>query len=189
MNVNNKKYLYIIPAIAFFTILIISMFVFGVNPNTQILTTSQNSVDDNLQYHSNVCVYKNGELLECSHNLLYNNGKNMIRNLIGSSSGAIINMSLCNASAGCGSPAVDNSETYNLLAGCNFTSTQGTYSTLAGNGNWSIYKTYVSTCDSVVLNTTRLFNASGSLFAGNSFTTTTLNNGDTFTENWTAYVS
>ena len=42
-----------------------------------LTNNSNDGVNSNnlIEYHSNVCVYKNGELIDCNHNLLYDSGK------------------------------------------------------------------------------------------------------------------
>lgn len=145
-----------------------------------------------LNYNSMVCVYKNGELVgECDHNVLYHNGKNITRDMLGSVAGAVVqNISLCNATAGCGAPLADATETFNLLSSCGMASSQGTYSVLSAQpGNWTITKVFTATCDSIVTNVTRLTNVTGGIFAGNSFTAVTLQTNDQLTINWTLMIT
>jgi len=155
-----------------------------------IPSTAENNYGDSIDYKGTVCIYKNGELIECNHNILYNSGKNLIRDLVGGGgSGAVLNISLCNATAGCGGPVADASETYSEFAGCGLENSQGTYTALTQDGNWTITKTFTATCDNVETNVTRLQNATGTNFAGNSFTLVTLQTNDQLTINWTIQVS
>jgi len=143
-----------------------------------------------INYHANVCVYKNGELLECNHNLLYNTGKESIEQVLGNAGnpGPFQNITLCNATAGCGTPVAAGNEDFTAYTNCGLAAgTGGTYASL-GTGNWSIYKTFTSTCDNIITNSTRLTNSSGSSFAGNTFTLVTLQSSDSLTINWTIYV-
>jgi hypothetical protein len=147
---------------------------------------------DTFQYDGYVCVSKNGELIECSHNLLYNNGMNITRNLlgVGGNYGGVLNISLCNATAGCGTPVVGATETFNTYVNCGLHSQQGTYAVLQNApGNWSVSKTFTSSCNSIEVNSTRLANETGSLFASNTFTLVTLQTNDQLTINWTLMVS
>lgn len=171
-------------------ILAVSMFSFGYMfglPETSSTTSSS------LNYEGYVCISKNGELIECSHNLLYSNGKNMTRDYLGAgSSGAILNISLCNATsgAGCGTPVAAGTETFSLYTSCGLNSAQGTYGAIPNTpGNWSVAKTFTATCDSLEINSTRLTNTSGAIFAGNTFSVVTLQTNDQLTINWTLMVS
>jgi len=157
-------------------------------PNKNIGSSTQST---SLNYQGQVCVYKNGELVDCSHNLLYDNGKNITRDILGVGSNApILNISLCNATAGCAVPAAAGSEAFNTYTNCGLTSVQGTYATLQNApGNWSVARTFTSTCDGITTNSTRLANVTGGIFAGNTFTLVTLQNTDQLTINWTLMVT
>ena len=154
-------------------------------------TGSASSQSSSLNYQGSVCVYKNGNLVDCSHNLLYNNGQNITRDLLGvGSNSPILNITLCNASAGCAAPVAGGSEAFTNFTGCGLTSAQGTYSALTNApGNWSVVKTFTSTCDSITTNSTRLTNVTGGIFAGNTFSLVTLQTNDQLTINWTLMVS
>ncbi|MBI2449436.1 hypothetical protein HYV49_04015 [Candidatus Pacearchaeota archaeon] len=162
-------------------------------PGPASISTVFPVVSSGINYRAYVCIYKNGELQECSHNLLYNAGKNITRDLLGGgSSGTIRNITLCNASAGttsCAAPIADASESFVEYNGCGLTSATGTYNTINSNdGNWSIVATFTSSCDNRITNVTRLKNATGGLFASNTFTSVTLQTNDQLTVNWTISV-
>ena len=146
---------------------------------------SASSLPASLKYQGYVCVYKNGELIDCNHNLLYDNGKNITRDILGVGMNTpILNISLCNATAGCSTPVAAGSEDFNTYVNCGLTSAQGTYATLQNApGNWSVTKTFTSTCDSITVNSTRLSNVTGGIFAGNTFTLVTLQTNDQLTIN------
>lgn len=162
-----------------------------------VLDSSSSSTP--IQYKAQVCVYKTPwledhygerELVDCSHNVLYNTGQNMTRDLLGGGGNFIRNISLCNTTAFCTAPVAAGTETFTTYANCGLNSTQGTYAPLATTaGNWSIYTTFTATCNSLDINATRLSNATGSLFAGNSFTLVTLQSNDQLTVNWTIGVA
>lgn len=154
------------------------------------------TVSDGIQYHSNVCTYVTRadgtvEPNGCSHNTLYNNGKEMIEGYLGAGqSGAILNISLCNATGtpGCATPVAAMTEAFNNFTNCGLNAQNGVYGSL-GTGNWSVAKTFTATCDNVLTNSTRLMNSTGSPFAGNTFTLVTLQTNDQLTINWTIWVS
>jgi len=141
------------------------------------------------KYHAMVCVWKNGELVGCKHNVLFTSGKNLIKTILGDtgSGGPVKVIALCNASAGCAEPTVSGSETYNEFSSCGLAPAEGTY-TSNGDGNWSIQKTFTATCDDLVTNVTRIGNGT-TYFAGASFTSVTLQTNDQLTVTWTIWVS
>ena len=156
-------------------------------------TTNKNTiVNEGISWGSEVCIYKNDELLGCTHNVLYDTGAELIENLLGDdgSGGPAKNISLCNVTAGCGTPVADASETWNEFSSCGLASAQGTYSSNAPSGNWTISKTFTSTCDCVETNVTRIGTNAGINLAGNAFTyTAKLCSSDTLAVNWTIYVT
>lgn len=163
--------------------------------NFHAVESVSNPSSDSLNYHADVCVYKNGILHECNHNVLYNNGKNMTRDMLGyggTLAGNVSTISLCNASTGsaCGTPVAAGSEAYTAYDSCGLNAATGSYAVLtAYDGNWTITKTFTSTCDNRLVNVTRLTNASGSIFAGNTFSLVTLQTNDQLTVNWTIMIS
>ena len=160
-----------------------------------VFSSSQNqipSADDSvgIEYHSNVCVYKNNELVQCDHNLLYDTGKELIKTYLGDTGGAsdgVDQISLCNATAGCQAPVAGASETFSLLNSCGMEEATGTYASV-GTGNWTITNQFTSTCNNIVTNSTRLQNTAGTNFAGNNFTLVTLQNQDALTVVWNIWV-
>ena len=125
--------------------------------------------------------------LGCSHNLLFNSGREIIEDYLGASGGsgsAVTKVVLCNASAGCDAPLATSAEAFKAFVGCGLDNATGSYSS-NGVGNWTVLKTFTSTCNNMLTNVTRLQSANGTAFAGNSFTIVTLQNLDTITINWT----
>ena len=146
-----------------------------------------------INYESEVCVFKNNELVQCDHNVLYTDGGEAIKEAIGNgvANGAFQNISLCNSSTagvGCGGVTAGQSEAYNLFSAGGLTQSQGTYFS-NGNGNWTISKTFTATASSLTTNVTKLSNVTGSNLSGNSFTAVTLNTDDQITINWTIWVT
>lgn len=157
-----------------------------------------------IQYDADVCVFHNDFLgydangeaiyesvsLGCSHNQLYNEGQNMTRNLLGIGGNSILNITLANCSTSCGVPSVGADEDFTAFAGCGVLSDEGTYAVVpTSGGNWSVTKTFTSTCENVVTNLTRIGNASGSYLAGNTFNFVNLSTNDQLTVNWTIMVT
>ena len=143
-----------------------------------------------IEYHSNVCVYKNDQLIQCDHNLLYDTGKELIETYLGDTGGAsdeVDQISLCNATAGCQSPVAGASETFNAFTNCGMQEATGTYASV-GTGNWTISNEFTSSCNNIVTNSTRLQNTAGINFAGNNFTSVTLQNLDKLTITWNVWV-
>ena len=176
-------------------LLIAAMFMFAFTPTE--INSKQSELSDGINYKATVCtsvdrVDGTHENVGCSHNLLTNAGKELIETYIGSGgSGAVNYIALCNATAGCAAPAAGDTSLTNEFTSGGLQRAQGTYSTLAGSGNWSIAKTFTATSDNLVTNKTALLNASsaGTLFAENTFVTVTLQTNDQVTINWTISVS
>lgn len=145
------------------------------------------SADEVVKYNSNVCISKNGALIECKHNVITNSGKDMIKNAIalGGSDKA------SNLSLGQGTAPVAASTTLNLeLTASGLQQKAATYGSNGGNGNWSYWTTWTSTADAQVVNSTGLYNATTPiLFAGTTFTSTTLQTNDQITVNYTISIS
>lgn len=180
--------------LAVFAILAIS--VVGLNGNSN-LNMDGNSNSATIEYNSNVCVSHlspEGEVLseECGHNVLYTTGQNHIKALLNGSTTtneAALTISLCNATAGCGTPVAAASEAYTAYSNCGLTAAAGTAASGTGNGNWTVSKTFTSTCDNVITNSTRLITAGSINFAGNPFTLVTLQNQDQLLVTWNIWVT
>lgn len=168
------------------SLLLVAIFAVAAVPGLQMSAQAQG-----VQYHSDVCVYKNDELIDCSHNILYNTGKELIEDLLGDNTGTSADyIQLCNATAGCGVPQADAGETYNALNACGLAQAQGIYNGgLTGSGNWSISQTFQASCDNVQTNVTRLRTSGGTNFAGNNFTLVTLQTDDIVNVTWTIWVT
>lgn len=148
-------------------------------------STVQTALTPNIKTGYNVCVYKNGELIECKHNLVYNTGLDVIKSaLTGGTASVFLNISLGNGSA----PVAAATEAFANYTSCGLQSQQGTLGNL-NTGNWSVYKTFTSTCDNVYVNVTRITNITGAPFAGLQFTGTTLQSSDTLTINVTEWAT
>lgn len=139
------------------------------------------------------------ELVNCEDNLVVNQGLNATRDIIGQGTrfGAFDFIGLCNATAGCSTPAANDVNLENEYTTNGLTRAQGTYTTLQiSAGNWSIYNTFTSSgVANLQTNKTCLFNQSSStgdtMFACNTFSLVTLDGtaGDTLTVNWTNFVT
>jgi hypothetical protein len=196
--VDKKILLTVIPL---FVIALLGAFAFS----NYVKSTEQNVAK--FIYKSDVCISTTGdfegrktspfqgefEIVECGNNpnLVTNAGLNAIRDTIGQGTNfsAFESIGLCNATAGCGSPAAGDTTLENEFTSCGLSRAAGTYGTL-GTGNWSIFNTFTATCDNRITNKTGIFNhtSSGTLFAENTFTLVTLQTNDQLTVNWTIQV-
>lgn len=157
------------------------------------MNTSQLATVSGIDYQSSVCPSierANGEVvtMPCSHNVLYNIGKNNTITALttAATAGPFTNITLINASAGVGVAAAAGN-TWVAYTGCNLSSTAGTVTDIS-MGNVSIAWTFTSTCDGAYLNATRISNKTGGLLAGNTFPISLLNTGDRFTQTWIVWV-
>ena len=163
------------------SLVVLALVMFSIKPITNSETV--------LKYHSNVCVYVNGELVSCQHNLLTNAGKNAIKDRLGSPG----NLNVFDYIA-LANNTVAQSATDTALQGewttCGLSRTQGTFAS-EGVGNWSITAIFTSSCDDVIVNATGLYNATsgGTLFAETTFPTRTLYDGDSIQIKWYIWVT
>jgi hypothetical protein len=147
--------------------------------------------DKGIRINSQVCIYKNGQLIDCKHNVITNAGKNATRDRLGTpgSLNAFQYLALGNGTAPTATDTSLNSE----ITNCGLARALSTVYVLTTTGNWTLSKTWTFTCSTAVpVNTTAIFNdtASGIMFAGTSFTTATLStSGDQLTINYTIWIS
>lgn len=157
-------------------------------------TNPASDLENMIKYSSRVCIQKNDDPASCSSNLLYTSGRNLIKESMGNEAAADATdwIALCNstisAAGQCDDPVIAGSETFVQFDSCGMANVSGTYAS-NGDGNWSISNTFTSTCDGIETNFTRLQNANGDLFAGNTFEPVTLQTNDQLTVNWTAEVT
>ena len=171
-----KKYM-----VGMFSVLVLAMFVVGLN----IGNTRDNGVGDGINYGSNVCVYKNDELIGCQHNTVTTQGLNMVKSALGQGTIQLIaNLTVGNTTA----PAAGDTALPGAYVNHGLEGTTGTYNS-NGNGNWSIAHTWTCSAGPTVVNTTGLCNATNGLFAGTSFTATTLQTDDQIKVNYTIFVT
>ena len=184
-----KKKLLLIPV---FLLAVIGVFAFSMIPTANV-------ADDGISitYHSDVCktvTRADGtvEPTDCSHNLLYNSGKELIEAYLGdgNTEDAVTNISLCDADVGCAEPTAAGSEAFNTLMDSGLSPVPGsTYASVAGSdGNWTVSTEFTANA-SVKTNVTRLSNQAGIAFAGNSFTLVSLESGDKLSIEWNIWVS
>ena len=134
---------------------------------------------------------RNGELLseQKVHNVLYDEGKNLTRQaLFGGGIGSALNISLCNATAGCGIPIADASETWNVINSVGLESVEGTYYVNSTTGSFSIAHTFTAN-DTISVNASRLGNLSGSNLSGFNFSILNMGSADQLTINYTGAIS
>jgi len=148
-----------------------------------------------VEYDSAVCIYKNGELLQCKHNLLTTVGKNLtVSRMIGGAGAAVNHIAVSNGT----DPNVSSTVLEHEIGSANgcpgLNRTQDTTVVNIGDGNWSYSVKFTSDCAAKV-NTTGLFNntATGgqALFAAASFESTavTLQSSDELNITWYIFVT
>jgi hypothetical protein len=146
-----------------------------------------------LIYGSEVCIYKNNELVQCKPNILCNGGKDFIRDCLGTAAcgttpGNFTWIALGNVT-GTEAQGAGNTTLENEWTSCDLTRMDGAY-TQIGTGNWSLSHVWTAsgTC---MVNSTGLFNASSgdTLFAQNNFSTVNLQNQDQINVTWTIWVT
>ena len=122
------------------SLLLVAIFAVTMTPGIQLPVQSQG-----INYHSQVCVYKNDELIECSSNVLYNTGKNIIREYLGDTGGGgdeVDQIALCNATtSACEQPVAAKTEAYTAITLCGLQQTTGSYGALAQDGNCCLLQT------------------------------------------------
>ena len=159
--------------------------------------TEISSVSSGVNYNAMVCVYKNGQEIDCHHNLLLNAGKNMTRDALtnGLAAGGVPKwIALGNGTAT--QAPTDNVLATEIGTECGLNRASGTinFDTVYNNiGNWSVTKTFTSSCNNAIVNTTALYNATVSgannTFAETTFTSTTLQANDQINITWFIFVS
>lgn len=162
------------------------------------------NTEDNLDYNGYVCVTVNkwdpstqsyySLPSECDHNVLYNQGRNLTRDALSGAAANIPNIiAVINASATVAAAGADDLSTTWTEYGavCGMTNTSGTYGVNSiSPGNWTWYKTFTNSCAFAInMSAARLKNASGTMFAGNTFTVATLQQNDQISINWSLSVS
>jgi hypothetical protein len=149
-----------------------------------------------IEYHSEVCKnvirYSTGEIedLGCTPNIVTNAGLNHLKEFLGQGNAGSVNASIITVGNGT-APVAASTTLNNEITDCGFSRQGATYTSI-GTGNWSLTKTWTDvSCNGLVVNTTALFNAStsGTMFAGNSFTSVTLQSNDQLNVTWTIWVT
>ncbi len=146
------------------------------------LSFGGNSANDKFSLQGMVCIYKNGQLIECKHNLITNAGKDHIKECIGAGSTTsgcrmgYLALANCTNGVSASDTSLCNGQEWTT---CGLARADATYNSI-GTGNWSHTYQWTSSCDNAIVNATGLFNASsgGTLFAETTFTSVTLMNGD-----------
>lgn len=174
-----------------FAILVLAVAIY----TAPISQANKETTDSSLNYHSQVCVYKNNQLVKCGHNIVQNGGLNVIKECIGhggcgasASMGNFSYIALGNITA---AQAVTDITLANEWIACSLQRTTNNAYTSIGNGNWSISQVWTANASNCVVNTTGLFNATsgGVMFAQNNFTTVTLQANDQLNVTWTIWIT
>jgi len=184
---NNRKVLYAIPIMILGIFLVMSFI-----PNVPIPT--ENSVDG-INYKGMVCtsvIRADGTVEDngCNHNVLYTTGAEYVETQLKTgSTDAVDWIALCDATnATCVTQTAGSSEPYTSWTDSGLEKAAGAVLD-NGNGNWSVFTTFTASCDNLITNVTHLENDADLEFAGNEFTTVTLQTSDSLSINWTISVS
>jgi len=145
-----------------------------------------------LHWNSEVCIYKNNELIQCEPNILCTGGKNWTRDCIGKFLCGSTNFSIIALGNTTTAQSASDTTLANEWTTCNLGRKSGEYTELTGSsdGNWTVSAVWTAN-DACVVNTTGLFNAtsSGTMFAQNNFTTVSLQANDQINVTWTIWVT
>jgi hypothetical protein len=150
-------------------------------------------VPGTLGIYSSVCIYVNDEQIgDCTHNLMMNSGLNWTRDAIGNAgtSSSMKYIAVGNTSTA----ETEQTSLAGEVTGCGLDRAVGTYA-VVGTGNWSVTKEFTSSCNSLVVNTTSLFNttyggAGQTIFAGKNFSSSvTLQSSDKLNVTWYVWVT
>lgn len=165
---------------------------------SSLSTLNSNTGAQGINYVGTVCpkiIRSSGRVedLGCGHNLLMNEGKNFIEEEIGNgtaSTNIVDVMFLGNGTTwGTSDMTVHTGE----IIECGLGAATGLSANDIGNGNWSFTNTWTSSCAGVIVNTTGL-NCSAcaegtEFFAGNNFTSVTLQTNDQINVTWYVFVT
>ncbi|MCX6819326.1 MAG: hypothetical protein NT129_05020 [Candidatus Aenigmarchaeota archaeon] len=152
-------------------------------------------VGDSVTYKGVICACKNtnGICYEgmqgayCNHNVVTNAGKNAIKQYLGVAAGGNFTF----LAVGNGTAPAAGDTTLNLEAAGSLARAAGTYYSNAGNGNWSLVKSWTVSASFMSINSTAIFNqsATGTMLCGGTFTSVNLENADQLTINYTLAVT
>lgn len=190
----NKILIFSIIGLFLFVSIFAVGFVVGGNKIKNSNYQAQEVVESRLAYADDVlCPYvirASGvrEDYDCSHNLVYDSGLNMTRDLMISGSGMIMNISVANATAGVDAPAAGGNA-WTVYDNCGLASRNASYSINPGAGNWSSWVTFTASCDGLAINGTVITNTTGAKFAAGLLIYTIINTNDAYTINYTRKVS
>lgn len=151
------------------------------------------------KYRSNVCASVDRTdgteyTLPCSHNFFTENGKNIIRDLLGGA--GVVAPGIAGTLSNVSQIAVGNvsnafTDATQFYQDSGLINKSGTFAIVTGvtnqDGNWSISASFTSTADSKYINGTGIYNGSSTgalIFANNTFTAVTLNTNDVITIRW-----
>ncbi len=195
------KYMLPVVAVALMAMLAFNIFQFSITGNSVANTAASSGIG----YHSSVCrtiMRANGEVenLGCSPNLFTETGRNITRDALGLNIGGSVNViGLANETGA--AQATTDTFLQGEWSSCGLSKAAGTYTTTGTSvGNWTIARTFTSTCDIVTINATGLFNdtttgacpagsAGNCIFAENTFVTATLQASDQITITWYIWVT
>lgn len=171
----NKKYFLLLP-----TFLLIVITIFLVTSSFSSPLTDSNGKISQYGIWCYGLIKDNGEYsnIGCTHNTIPDNALNAIQDtLLGNSNDSYRTIALCNTTNGaCIAPsAIENTTVYDFT-GCGLIPNSTTViRDNEGSGNWTILGSFVSTCDNIIVNVTRLRGTKGINLSIDVFPDTLLN--------------
>jgi heme exporter protein CcmD len=145
------------------------------------------SVKEPINLHGVICWSVNGVNQGCKENVVTNVFKDDIETCMVQGGYCVYNhIALGNTTA----PAATDTSHPGRITGCGLDSADGTFVN-EGTGNWTIYHTWTSSCNNIVVNTTGIYNDTnaGHYGGGTTITSATLQSSDTIQVNFTRWVS
>jgi len=128
----------------------------GLNDQVTATTSHQGQLTDNIDAEYNIKVYKNGELMTTTHNVLMD-GEEMIEQSLTTNTGFEANdIAVGNGTA----PQDADSSLDSEWSSCGLTSADAGSRDDTGDGTWNYTVTYDVTCDDVIVNTTAIKDSS-----------------------------
>jgi hypothetical protein len=147
-----------------------------------------------LTYNTEVCIYKNDELIQCSHNLVTDDGKDYLKECLGAggcSGPAFVTLAIANCTNGvsAGQSSLCNGQAY---TNCDLAAAAGTYADTGTAGAWNVSYEWTAnpSCADLPVNATGMYNATGgTLLAENTFTSVVLQGSDRINVTWGIWVT
>jgi len=151
-----------------------------------IKNNSLQPISNGINYHGEVCVWINEELVGCNRNLIVNSGKDLVYYALTGTTVNVNQMAVANRTT-----PLNPSDTSLQGEWTTCGLARGTVDTIVRNGygNWTLSKLWTITCDNVIINATALYASDNTLFAEATIPTHTLYESEQLRISWTIWVS